>query len=251
MSARDQFADNIRIDAGSIAIETSSKTDITDKDFFLQTSFFQLNNSQYWAPTSLDFTPMSQWVDYPDLAPTVDMFAKVLYSLILSDFGQAGQSNGLIHEDDLQYILFWMSNYTHEDGGTDGQDLQGYALNQSYDALKDTMPPLQVNPVTLFLEYTCSVPRRRGIGSVIIAVLAADLVFLRALWTIATWLTSLWLTHKYPQSKLCYCCDDSIRTQQPSENGQPIASQHTQHKPSPTYQLVPLREENVTNLPEG
>lgn len=57
-------------------------------------------------------------------------------------------------------------------------------MNQSYAAYKSQTGPLETKNATIFSQYSCSVPVRKDIGTLFLAILIADLVFLQALWTI-------------------------------------------------------------------
>lgn len=57
-------------------------------------------------------------------------------------------------------------------------------MNQSYAAYKSQTGPLGTTNAQIFSQYACSVPVRKDGGTLFLAILIADLVFLQALWTV-------------------------------------------------------------------
>ncbi|KAK5100264.1 hypothetical protein LTR70_001748 [Exophiala xenobiotica] len=139
-------------------------------------------------------------------------WGKVMYSTILTDLGQPHLQNLLQDESLLQWALQypddvfrksmddvscdydadqncdydWM-NYGGIASPLEAPTAGGHAqtpMNQSYDAYKTFMGPLGTKNATIFSQYACSVPVRKSFGSLFLAVLVANLVFLSALWTL-------------------------------------------------------------------
>ena len=139
-------------------------------------------------------------------------WAKVMYSTILTDLGQSHLQNLLQNERLLQWALQYPDDvfrkqmddascdyYVDQNCDYDWMNYGGIAspldaptaggrtqmpMNQSYDTYKALMGPLGTNSTTIFSQYACSVPVRKDTGSLFLAVLVADLVFLSALWTL-------------------------------------------------------------------
>jgi len=51
----------------------------------------------------------------------------------------------------------------------------------------------------------------KSAGSLIVAVLVADLVFLQTVWTILNWSTTWWLEKKNKQANFCVGCLESLK----------------------------------------
>lgn len=126
----------------------------------------------------------------PDMVPQVDVFAKSFYSAVLTDLGQ-NKTNLLLHHDSLKYL---------QDQATMNVTSTTAGVNTT--ALQD----LKAVSATLFMQYQCSVPVLKGVGSVIISVLLADLVFLQALWLLLNFGSVWWLTRKTKSANYCSGC---------------------------------------------
>lgn len=121
-----------------------------------------------------------------------DQYVKVLYSAILTDLGSFSSDNILINASLLQ-------EYTQEFQSAAG-------ARQSYNELKDSgIGPLNITPSTIYAEYLCQVPQRKPIGPLLVSIFVADLVLLRAVWTILNWTTTAW-TQRNQKAKFCEGC---------------------------------------------
>lgn len=69
---------------------------------------------------------------------------------------------------------------------------------KSYEDLKDDTGNIDVTPAVIFTEYLCQIPQRKPMGSLIISIFLADLVFLQALWKILTLCTSAYVLRQKP-----------------------------------------------------
>ena len=133
-----------------------------------------------------------------DVSPNVwiaaDSLAKSFYSTVMTDLGQTDtQSNILLNATALQYFT---RNFT---------DMRSQVLNaipgpanDSYETLKDQTGPLNTSTSTITNKYLCQIPKRKSIGTLILSILVADLVFLQASWKLLNLCTSSWLTYKNP-----------------------------------------------------
>jgi hypothetical protein len=55
-------------------------------------------------------------------------------------------------------------------------------INESYDAFRSLTGPLGTKNATILTQYLCSVPKKKSTGTMLLAILIADLVFLQAAW---------------------------------------------------------------------
>jgi hypothetical protein len=132
------------------------------------------------------------------LLNTTDRFAKLLYSLILSDLGQSIPSNILAHPS----LLMDFVNLTETDDGWYFYDISDYLHLTQTTGLD--IPP--VYPATILTSYLCQVPVRKSISSLIISILVADLVFLQALWKTLNWVVTFGLERRHPDARYCIGC---------------------------------------------
>lgn len=156
-------------------------------------------------------------------------FAKAFYSLVLVDLGQRETPNLFLDEDLLKYALDapddifrttdseWLGSdkvYTTLDANEyctlcspNETSCDTYVpMNQSYNAFKDQLGPLNTTAATIFMQYACSVPQARSVGTTFLSVLLADLVFLQALWTLFNLVTAWFMGRRFPNSNFCEGC---------------------------------------------
>ena len=146
---------------------------------------------------------LSHW---PQIFPRADLYSKIFYSCILADLGNSAAEN-ILTESEL------LKNYTKDfkeptnayDQNDPHADYMGPAFKR-YDELVSSTGPLTINDSTIYAEYFCQVPQRKPIGSLIVAIIVADLVFLQALWKVLNWTTATWLEHSDSQSSYCKGC---------------------------------------------
>ena len=111
----------------------------------------------------------------PEAWIQVDACAKSLYSTVLADLGQSAGPDLLSNTDLLQ-------QYTQNFTANSTANAKAGPATQSYDQLKAQTGPLVIMPSAIYQQYICQVPVRKSIGSLIIAISIADLVFLQTLW---------------------------------------------------------------------
>ena len=143
---------------------------------------------------------------YPDIWNITDIYGKSCYSAVLADLGQASTPNVLLDSNSAllqEYTkdfatLKWIVN------------AKPGPARQSFDAVKAQRRTgsLSITPSTIYQQYLCQVPQRKSLGSLVVAVVVADLVFLQALWTILTFTTTWYVESKYPTARYC---EGSIR----------------------------------------
>lgn len=198
----------------------TGKEDITNYDFFNITGWFYMGDgglhsmqdgTQYGVP-------LSPVLYDADVGFQMHHFATVFYSTILADLGQPNGSNVLTDTDLIQqYILAGWDNFA-----LTGSD-PSMSEQQLLDQLKATSGPLFIKPSTFNSQYICQVPRRRAIGSVFIAVLVADIVFLQALFSVLTWTTTWWLDHTDHESNFCEGCKKYLSSENPEAHAEGIS----------------------------
>lgn len=213
--------------------------DYTQLEFFVCDVIFLSNQGNIvWMPntnTVADWadpkkngpTPGNAGYGIPNVTTTVDTFAKALYSLVLADFGVADSTNALSTWAGVQWLQSQVDEdlASHSEGLWSGcpVDVQGdigpfYPTNEAYHSVVDNLeqPPdlNSTSPPTIFAQYMCSIPKRKGGGALFFAVLIADLVFLQALWTLLNFAATAWLQQRYKEVNYCEGCRsrDSLLT---------------------------------------
>lgn len=132
--------------------------------------------------------------------------AKSFYSTIGADLGVVSGAIILLDENILQNFTSKFPKPRVFD------DYPGYGLvgpaYDSYESLKMKTGVPSISPSTMSTTYLCQTPVRKLPATLIVAVLLADLVLLRALWTIVTWvamsITAYWdATGEYRSFLIC------------------------------------------------
>jgi hypothetical protein len=158
------------------------------------------------------------------------MVAKLLYSLMLTDLGQANTRNILAHPQLIIQLVTtsvlkpsWPSStppayvlqnetmffnwYGTVGGWTDQSDGSGFGYETSPNL---TSIPV-VNPAVIATQYFCQVPQLKSIGSLLIAIIVADLVFLQVLWKILNLAVAFGLTRRHPEAQYCDGCAKQVQ----------------------------------------
>jgi hypothetical protein len=149
-------------------------------------------------------------------------FAKILHSLVQIDLGSTNVPNLLLDEDGIQYALNAPDDMNRQPGGmlfvTDAASFQYFAQipwpngtgtllpNASYDAISPLMGKLGTTKTTIFVRYICSILEQKSTGTMLLAILIADLVFLQAAWKIFKWVAETILERRDPGAMVCDGC---------------------------------------------
>jgi hypothetical protein len=131
-----------------------------------------------------------------------DNLAKSFLSVILTDLGQTTAKQNILQDASL--LQHFTSNFSEilKDGDSRGSG----PMMEDYDTLKDTIGPIGVNPATLAVNYLCNVPQLKSWSELIVSILVADLVFLRALWSLFTITMSSWVKYNDKTRNWCEGC---------------------------------------------
>jgi hypothetical protein len=167
--------------SGSINFWPSGNTSEISSDTFFNIIWYFLQDSGriYYSgekPVEIDpsFTsPLDQ------MLYSADTLAKSFYSAISADLGIVNASNVLTNEATLQKFTGNYSNIKFV-------LVSAGPASDSYDTLKAVTGKPEVTPSTIFTTYLCQTPERKLTTALIVSVLLANLVLLRALWSIMT-----------------------------------------------------------------
>ena len=161
--------------------------------------------------------------DSPNIWSQIDKMGKVFYSAILTDLGQNFSS--IIPDDNIftspsllsefsKPIPGWIGPREAIRGAIETYWLTGGPARDTYDALRSVTGPLNVSSSVIYTQYFCQVPQVKSTGSLIVAILLANLVFLSALWKIFNWLVLHSLQRQDPTTMFCAGCMLQHRQQQ-------------------------------------
>jgi hypothetical protein len=79
-------------------------------------------------------------------------------------------------------------------------------INESYSTIMPMMGALGTKNATIFTQYLCSVPEPKSTGTMLLAILIADLVFLQAAWKIFNWITQGIVSARDSTAMVCKGC---------------------------------------------
>lgn len=113
------------------------------------------------------------------------------------------ENNNILKNPEL--LFHFSQNLTEiklnlQENQTIGPETAPYSRSAANDAR------LVINPSILVTDYLCQVPQRKPWGSLITSVLVADLVFLRTLWAIVTFVASYFAKKQSPLANSCESC---------------------------------------------
>ncbi|KAK5206675.1 hypothetical protein LTR41_007668 [Exophiala xenobiotica] len=152
-------------------------------------------------------------------------FAKVFSSLILVDMGDTQAPNLLLDPDLVQYALDAPDDFNrnprgplHDASGEDWWKSRGISppgqpsienntvpMNQAWEQFKDQMGPLGTRNASIYTQYSCSVPVKKSLASVVLGVLIANYVLLRTVWAVVQFVMGRWV-ERDPKAMYCEGC---------------------------------------------
>lgn len=205
--------DEASISKGTISFLPTDQSDITDLHFFgidyrlivdLGQGDYNLIYPGIYNET-YNITRLDSIRAYPNIWIITDTLVKATYSTVLTDLGQTSEPNILTDSKLLEYFT---SNFS-----TASQHLTlaipGPAT-QDFHTLGASTGPLGTTPSVISTTYICQVPQLKSGGSLFLAILIADLVFLQTLWKVFTLVTEGVLLRKRPSANQCLGCGRSI-----------------------------------------
>lgn len=132
---------------------------------------------------------LSTFIANVDIGRPVHRFATRFYSTILADMGQAKGKTVLTDAELIQqYVL-----EGYDVASIIGINATVFTAQQAFHQAMAKTGPLSISNSTFNSQYICQVPHHRSFGSMVIAVLVADIVFLQALYQILTLATTWYL----------------------------------------------------------
>ncbi|CAJ2501953.1 Uu.00g048060.m01.CDS01 [Anthostomella pinea] len=250
----------------------STAADVESLDFFDAECWFMPFNGTGMvtdiafcenAPRAISTLANGTVSDYSKTSPMpmiwipADSLAKSFYYAILSDLGQTVSPNLLT---DTGLLKYFTNNFTGisatfgtiswENAVIGAQD--GVATSPYSD---DSAGALRVGNSTLATNYICQVPQLKPTGSLIVAVLVADLVLLQAIWKIFKLIVDPVLLKRNPEMRYCEGCLESIHSNEKREladdEGLPATEAIPATRPARPYAAVDQDSIEMENLLDG
>jgi hypothetical protein len=167
------------------------------------------------------FAP-SLTTDSADVLWQVEALGRVFLSTMWTDLGQQQQelnifSDPVLLQDSTQNMTATESRLASASREhLFGPETKPYLNDQTDDA------SLGVSPSIIATNYLCQIPQRKPWGSLITSVLVADLVFLRTLWAIITFVASYFTKRHDPTANSCDTCLRAHDTDANSVDGKEV-----------------------------
>jgi hypothetical protein len=159
---------------------------ISSRSFFSANLYFLLDTTQILYDTNA-LNEESRTISFNKMLTATDNLAKAFYSTISADLG-IGNENLLTSETTLQQATSNFSNFEQ-------LWVPVGPATDSYNTLKHKTGKPSITPSILSTNYLCQTPVAKPVPSMIISVVLADLVFIRALWMLVTWV-AVWVARR-------------------------------------------------------
>lgn len=145
---------------------------------------------------------------YPNIWVPASNLAKAAYAMVLADLGQTPKEPTML--TDVELLRSFTSNLASAQEKS--ANAKPGPATQSYD--ETATGTLSVTPSVISAQYLCQVPRMRSPGSLLLAVLVADLIFLQTAWQLYKLVCEKLLARRYPDANLCHgCLNGPVETQ--------------------------------------
>ena len=195
-----------------------SENDITNINFFnssyrgvaaIPSSWGQYQ-SWSWPPPAEAFSRNLSDFRSMHLGPlvdTMDGLAKSMNSTILTDLGQNFSYPNILTDPKL--LQHFTANFTNMLATNRTYGEAGPAFQSYEELLRDPnhqSGTLHVTPATLASTYVCSIPQRKPWPELVLAILVADLVFMRTSWSMFILCFGLWMAKDNSECNWCEGC---------------------------------------------
>lgn len=207
----------LTFDAADLAAAPSSN--FTTLDFFT-TRFHFIGNAfgdgevPIHSDQDTDGHSLQSWIDnqiQPDIWNLTDRFGKAFYSTVLTDLGQVNIPHFLRPDDssteslleEYTSIFVGHSRALNAVMGPATVDYTTYKQFRSENDQYNDIGPLSITPSTIYSQYLCQIPQKKPWAALVVAVLVADLVFLRLVWTLTTLVATWWVERTDEKAMWC------------------------------------------------
>ncbi|KAK6063880.1 hypothetical protein SCUP515_12103 [Seiridium cupressi] len=199
----------------------SSEPDVKSEYFLLvHEGYFYLNDLS--TRDNIVFDPdqsVPNWAQHPEkygnISFAINNYVKSFYTLIMTDLGSSNPT--LV--SDTETLRSYTESFRH--GPSYGM-FRPLTTQSFVDSSRNGQPEdFMMKPATSYAQYTCQLPKLKSTGSLIAAVVLADLVFLSAAWNLLNWGASGWLRRGDRMAMFCEGCAQSRQTTAPCAGSDP------------------------------
>ncbi|KAK9421155.1 hypothetical protein SUNI508_06003 [Seiridium unicorne] len=199
----------------------SSEPDVKSEYFLLvHEGYFYLNDLS--TRDNIMFDPdqsVPNWAQHPEkygnISFAINNYVKSFYTLIMTDLGSSNPT--LV--SDTEALRSYTESFRH--GPSYGM-FRPLTTQSFVDSSGNGQPEdFMMKPATLYAQYICQLPKLKSTGSLVAAVVLADLVFLSAAWNLLNWGASGWLRRGDRMAMFCEGCAQSRQTKAPCAGSDP------------------------------
>ncbi|THX67413.1 hypothetical protein D6D05_09840 [Aureobasidium pullulans] len=201
-----------------ISDQSSEEIDIKDESFFSRVEWAFLDQARGQKYTGLSgdegLVGLVGNKSWPNVWSEVDRLGKAMVSANYLDLGQLqlpSKTNMFSTPESLQ---FWTANFsTIREKSPDWLKIflssdRGWSLLNNDDIQKQIEPTWSPNTTAsvIVATYMCQVPVLNYWANVLVSILVADLVFLRAAWSLYNLIVGYFLKSRHPDANICDDC---------------------------------------------
>ena len=201
-----------------ISDQSSEEIDIKDESFFSRVEWAFLDQARGQKYTGLsgdeELVGLVGNKSWPNVWSEVDRLGKAMVSANYLDLGQLqlpSKTNMFSTPESLQ---FWTANFsTIREKSPDWLKVflssdRGWSLLNNDDIQKQIEPTWSPNTTTSVIAatYMCQDPVLKSWANVFVSILVADLVFLRAAWSLYNLIVGYFLKSRHPDANICEDC---------------------------------------------
>ncbi|THX24887.1 hypothetical protein D6D10_10036 [Aureobasidium pullulans] len=154
---------------------------------------------------------LKQNATWPNIWPPIDRLARAMYGAVSIDLGLNNMTTGrrtLVYDDDT--LEYWTANFS-DIANRSAQGIKDFNKN-SYIKLTPFEPNVssierdESPPAVIDTSYSCQERRLKSHLNIFISILVADLVLLRAAWSLYNLIVGYYLKDRHPESNVCDDC---------------------------------------------
>ncbi|POS74073.1 hypothetical protein DHEL01_v207532 [Diaporthe helianthi] len=179
----------------TLSLKKAESEDITADDFFSTTILSPGQSESLVAASNSSQNdepfPLAQG-DPGSIARLLDAFAKSYYSVVIWDLNFNRSTNAFASRAAMDYLVNTIADATGNDTMTTSPILGS--------------SDLVGNHARFEMQYICSVPQKKDLGSLIISVVVANIVLLCVFWNIFNWVALRYLRARDPTWDMCRGC---------------------------------------------
>lgn len=201
-----------------------------DENFFNRISWTFFDHSKgekFMGSADTGFQTLIHDATWPNIWSPLDRLAKAMYNAVLIDHELSDQTSRDWAGYNEQSLRYWTANYSNiisqsaknvriEILGGPGELVAYGGRFSSSGRTHMDIGQARYAPATMAITYACQKPQPKSPLNIFISILVADLVLLRAAWSLYNLIVGYYLKDRHPESNVCDDClarkgEDEVR----------------------------------------